>query len=126
MENITNFGIDPKIWGPFYWYFLKSIAHNYPDNPNNEAINHVRGIFHGLQSALPCPECRQHYREYIKKHAIEQSLSNKKLLLNWINNLEQAIKKRNNEEDAIDNKNNIIPSRTLQNTGRNIKLNPRQ
>jgi len=95
MENIDNFTNDPKVWGPFYWYVLKSIAHNYPDNPNIETKNHVKGVFYGLQSLLPCSECRRHYREYLKKHPIEPSFENKKLLLIWINNLELSIRKRN-------------------------------
>ena len=27
--------LDPKIWGPHYWFFLHTIAVTYPHNPNS-------------------------------------------------------------------------------------------
>ena len=26
--------LDPKIWGPHYWFFLDTIAMTYPNHPN--------------------------------------------------------------------------------------------
>lgn len=123
-DDLTNFSDDPKVWGKYYWYVLKSIAHNYPENPDRDTIVNIKNIFYGLQYAIPCLECRNHYREYIKKHTIEPAFSNKRSLLNWINNLEQSIKKRNIEKKKLEEAQQNNMQKQLP-TG-NIKLQPNQ
>lgn len=139
IENITNYTNDPKIWGPFYWYVFKSIAHNYPEHPNKETIIHTKGIFYGMQNALPCSDCRFHYREYIKRNPIDKALANKYLLIDWINTLENSIKKRKENDEKteqqttrppVTRRTNVkltppppAPKQTLARTGKPLILN---
>jgi len=122
-KNINNYSSDPKIWGPFFWYVLKSTAYNYPEKPDNETITHTRETYLGMQSAIPCADCRTHYKKYLAENSIEPYLKNRSLLINWVNNLELAIK---NEKKKVYTpppiiKSNISNNDMLAKTARYIK-----
>ena len=63
-------GLDPRIWGPKGWFFLHSIALNYPKNPTDHDKRNFKQFFESIQYVLPCPQCSQHYSENLQKNPL--------------------------------------------------------
>jgi hypothetical protein len=74
--------MDPNIWGPSGWLFLHTITLMYPENPNPIEQKQYYDLFHSLQYTLPCPSCREHYSESLKKFPIK--LNTREELVEWL------------------------------------------
>ena len=82
---------DPKIWGKYYWYTMKSIACT--ANLYDKAVREkVVQFFDSLQVLLPCEECSEHYKEFLQTFPIEQYVKSNKQLMQWVSSLEETIK----------------------------------
>lgn len=76
--------MNPKVWGRKGWFFIHSVALNYPENPSSEDKEHYKTFFMTLQHVLPCVMCSNNY----KKHLLEIPLTadvllSKKHLFLW-------------------------------------------
>ena len=68
------------VWGPVGWKFLHSVAHGYPEIPEefDEEHNLPKGttaanytsFFNSLGNVLPCKYCRDSYMKFIKESPI--------------------------------------------------------
>lgn len=77
-------GLDPRIWGPKGWFFLHSIALNYPKNPTDHDKRNFKQFFESIQYVLPCPQCAQHYSENLQKNPIDPQLKDNISLNKWL------------------------------------------
>lgn len=90
--------LDPKLWGQNTWEFLEMIVATYPlQNPNLEHRDAVINIFESLQQLLPCPDCRNHYIDFIKRHPIGNAVSSRTNLLNFYFNLRRDVATKNRQ-----------------------------
>lgn len=64
-------GLDPRIWGPKAWFFLHSVALNYPKNPTDQDKQNYKQFFESIQYILPCPQCAKHYGENLQTNPIQ-------------------------------------------------------
>lgn len=77
--------MNPKLWGPHAWYFLYSIALNYPDEPTNEDIYNTKSFFENLGNILPCLDCRKNYRANLKSAPLDNHiLGSRNTLVKWV------------------------------------------
>lgn len=75
--------MNPKIWGPYAWFFIHSIALNYPNNPTFKNRIDYSNFFKSLSNVLPCQRCAINYSNNIKNHPIDNHLDNSQQLFNW-------------------------------------------
>ena len=61
----TSNGIQTRAWGPPAWFFLHSIAQNYPVKPDDLKKEQYLAFFISLGNVLPCRFCRESYYKYI-------------------------------------------------------------
>jgi len=73
---------DPKIWGPYFWFMMRCIAYNYPNNPSNYIKHHTKEFYNNFKYILPCKESREHYVNTLKKYQI--NLENREKLMSWL------------------------------------------
>lgn len=86
MNTIVN----PKIWGKYYWYTMRSIAAT--ANLFDEATQkNVVNFYESLQTLLPCDECAKHYQNYLQTYPVRRFLKDNKTLLGWVKQLEDHI-----------------------------------
>lgn len=52
--------MDPKFWGPHFWYTWHAIAAIYPDNPTNTEMANMINFVHNFVGNLPCEVCKSH------------------------------------------------------------------
>jgi len=88
----------PSEWGPNFWYTMRCIAFNYPDNPTREEKTHAKQYYTMLQYLLPCKNCRKSYAQDLKKYSIDSSLKSRNLLMNWVEKIHYSTKQRINQE----------------------------
>lgn len=75
-------GLNPKIWGPNFWYVIHISAANYI--PSKEAAMAFRSFISSLAYLLPCDWCRVHIEENLKKVPLTaEVLRSNEALLKW-------------------------------------------
>ena len=91
--------MDPKIWGPNFWFSLHTVTLAYPDVPSYEEIRHYNDFFVSLQNVLPCKICREHYKSHLHQYPISAHLSCKEDLVKWCFNLHNMVNRSLGKED---------------------------
>lgn len=93
---------DPKIWGKKMWKRMFDFAARYPRiNPTEFQKNEAYKYYQNLQ--LPCIQCQNSYDLYWNQVPIEDYLSSRKFLIEWVYvikrkvNFKLAMQERNNE-----------------------------
>ena len=51
-------------WGPRAWFFIHSVAFNYPNNPTKYDKLNYKNFFTHLGNILPCEFCNISYNMY--------------------------------------------------------------
>jgi hypothetical protein len=112
-------------WGSQAWHFIHVVALSYPDKPSNEDKENYKKFFDSLKYALPCPICREGYKENIKKIPIR--LDSKRELFNWTVDIHNEVNKKNDkrvlsyEEAYEETLKNGAPKEELSNLQENKK-----
>ena len=101
-------GLDPTLWGPNGWFFLHSIAFNYPNNPSVNDKTNYKMFFQQLSNVLPCEICSQHFKKNLEKYPLnEEVLQNNKNINQWLINIHNEVnllnKKRKYTYDEVFN-----------------------
>jgi ATP-dependent Zn protease len=89
--------MDPKIWGPKFWFALHTITFNYSVNPDEEEKERVRNFFNSLEYILPCKLCRVNYSHHIRQNPIENKLNSRKDLVFWLIDIHNMVNVQNNK-----------------------------
>ena len=93
--NVSNTG-KVKVWGPYIWYMLHSLAEKINDKSfpllRSELLEHIFNICVNL----PCPSCSTHAREYLQKVDFKKIKTKQELrlmLLDFHNNVNTRLNK---------------------------------
>ena len=60
--------MEPREWGRHAWAFLHTSTFSYPEKPSAIQKESARQVFKNIGNILPCPVCRGHYNDNIKKN----------------------------------------------------------
>lgn len=92
---------NPKIWGPKFWNQMFTFAAKYPKtNPSSNQKEQAYKYYKNLN--LPCIQCKQSYNLFWNQLPIEDYLSSRKLLIEWV----FIIKDKVNRKLMMQEKNN--------------------
>ena len=58
-------------WGPAWWGFLHSLAESYPCRPCAAERRAARHVVEALVVLLPCPRCRRHFGELLRRRPVD-------------------------------------------------------
>jgi hypothetical protein len=81
--DMKHISLPPSVWGPIFWNTIHIVTLGYPMNPTAEEKEHVRMFFESLKTVIPCPICREHYKEHVKTMPIEPALENRTALVEY-------------------------------------------
>src|SRR5437868_2348612 len=85
---------DPKMWGPPFWFMLRTFSHNYPDNPSAEDIMRMTVFLESLQYFIPCDKCAATFKLHLQDYPLNSScLSSKDHLVSWVEKINTATKR---------------------------------
>lgn len=106
--NHEQNNLNPKIWGPKFWFVIDTIIFSLPDNLNKQQEENLKAFLISLKILLPCDKCRKHYKKYMyDTNFSELDFSQKINSQIWVNKLRNNIKnhqgKINFEVDKTEN-----------------------
>ena len=82
-------------WGTYAWGFLESVALTYPSNPTQQTKMEYKEFFLSLQNILPCPKCREHYKENLRKYNLNDALEDRDSLVKWVIDVHNSVNASN-------------------------------
>jgi hypothetical protein len=89
--------LDPKVWGPHYWFFLHTLAMTYPHHPNAVTKKKYYEFIQNLPLFLPVEEISTAFSKLIEKYPITPYLDNRDSFVRWMhfihNKINQALEK---------------------------------
>ncbi len=87
----------PATWGPFFWMTIHIIALSYPTDPSYAEKKAAKDFFESLGHLLPCPTCREHYKQHITTLPITPHLDSRTDLFKWTVTLHNTVNKSLNK-----------------------------
>lgn len=83
--------LDPKVWGPHYWFVLHTIAISYPINPNKTMKKKMYDFIQNLPLFLPIEEIGNNFSKFLNKYPVTPYLDSRKSLMRWVNFIHNKI-----------------------------------
>jgi len=86
-----------ELFGPSTWKMLHAVSFTFPETPTTEEQSAYRDFFYSVGDVLPCPACREHYKEYLGKNPIrlESRAALAKYVYDLHSNVNEKTKKTN-------------------------------
>jgi hypothetical protein len=85
--------MDPTIWGPKLWFFIHTIALNFPENPTFEQKKSYESFFENLKYIIPCDKCRLHYTQRQQVNPVSKYLTDPNALFKYTIDLHNEVNK---------------------------------
>ena len=89
--------LDPKVWGPHYWFFLHTLAMTYPHHPNAITKKKYYEFIQNLPLFLPVEEISGKFSKLLDKYPVAPYLDNRDSFVRWFHFIHNKI----NEELEI-------------------------
>jgi hypothetical protein len=76
--------LPPEVWGPVFWCTLHIVSLAYPNEPTYAEKRAAKDFFNSFTQLLPCPVCKEHFREVIALLPVDTWLDNRATLTEWV------------------------------------------
>jgi hypothetical protein len=76
--------LDPKIWGPHYWFFLHTVAITYPHHPNAVTKKKYYEFIQNLPLFIPVEAISKEFEKFIDLYPITPYLDNRDSFVRWM------------------------------------------
>jgi len=91
---MSNVYLDPKIWGPHYWFFLHTMAMTYPHHPNTITKKKYYEFIQNLPLFLPVETISGEFSKLIDKYPIAPYLDNRDSFIRWMHFIDNKINQK--------------------------------
>jgi hypothetical protein len=75
--------LDPKIWGPHYWFFLHTISIAYPHHPNAVTKKKYYDLIQNLHVFLPVEKIATEFSQLLEQYPVTPYLDNRESFVRW-------------------------------------------
>ena len=86
--------LDPKIWGPHYWFFLHTVAMTYPHHPNAVTKKKYYEFVQNLPLFIPVEEISKEFEKLIDLYPITPYLDNRDSFVRWMHFIHNKINEK--------------------------------
>ena len=83
--------LDPKVWGPHYWFVLHTIAISYPLNPNDVTKKKYYDFIQNLPLFLPIEDIGNSFSKFIDKYPVTPYLDSRESFIKWVHFIHNKI-----------------------------------
>ena len=83
--------LDPKIWGPHYWFVLHTIALSYPQDPTEVIRKKFYDFYQNLPLFIPIEEIGNNFSKFLDKYPVTPYLESRQSLVRWTNFIHNKI-----------------------------------
>lgn len=91
---IMGAAYDPTVWGPHYWFFIMSLATNYPIKANDVTKKKYYDFFSNLPLFIPHDEIGNQFSALLDKYPVSPYLDGKDSFLKWVNYIHNKINEK--------------------------------
>ena len=77
-------GLDPAVWGPHYWFFLHTIALNYPNYPNSVTKRKYYDFIQNFHLFIPVEKHANDFNKLVTEYPISPYLDNRDSFVRWV------------------------------------------
>jgi hypothetical protein len=75
--------LDPKVWGPHYWFFLHTISITYPHHPNAVTKKKYYDLIQNFHIFLPIENIATQFSDLLEQYPITPYLDNRESFVRW-------------------------------------------
>ena len=75
--------LDPKIWGPHYWFFLHTIAMSYPNYPNSITKKKYYDFIQNIPLFIPVEQIAGEFSKLLDQYPVQPYLDNRESIIRW-------------------------------------------
>ena len=86
--------LDPKIWGPHYWFFIHTLAMTYPHYPNAVSKKKYYEFIQNLPLFIPVEDISKEFEKLIDKYPITPYLDNRDSFIRWTHFIHNKINEK--------------------------------
>jgi hypothetical protein len=86
--------LDPKIWGPHYWFFLHTLSMTYPKNPNAVNKKKYYEFIQNLPLFIPVESISGEFSKLLDKYPVAPYLDNRESFILWMHFIHNKINEK--------------------------------
>ena len=86
--------LDPKIWGPHYWFFLHTLALSYPHHPNSITKKNYYELIQNLPQFMPVEEIGKDFELLLTEYPVTAYLDSREALIKWMHFIHNKINEK--------------------------------
>jgi len=94
MQPQPTIYLDPKVWGPHYWFFLHTVAMTYPHHPNAVTKKKYYEFIQNLPLYIPVEQISKELEQLLDKYPITPYLDNRDSFIRWMHFLHNKINEK--------------------------------
>jgi hypothetical protein len=83
--------LDPQVWGPFYWFFLYTLAISYPKKANEVLKKKYYDLIQNLPIFIPSIEIGNKFSLILDKYPVEPYLDTRDNFIKWVHFIHNKI-----------------------------------
>tara|TARA_B100001142_G_C13758109_1_gene432097 strand:- start:49 stop:480 length:432 start_codon:yes stop_codon:yes gene_type:complete len=83
--------LNPKIWGPYYWFVLYTIAISYPTSPNDVTKKKYYDFIQNFPLFLPSSDIGNTFTIFIDKYPVTPYLDTRESFIKWVHFIHNKI-----------------------------------
>ena len=76
--------LDPKVWGPHYWFFLHTISMSYPLRPNSVTKKKYYEFIQNLPLFIPVENIASDFSKLLDQYPITPYLDSRDAFIRWV------------------------------------------
>ena len=76
--------LDPKIWGPHYWFVLHTIALSFPPVPNEVTKKKYYDLIQNFPLFIPIEEIGNTFSKTLDKYPVTPYLDSRQSFIRWV------------------------------------------
>ena len=76
--------LDPKIWGPHYWFVLHTIALNYPLYPTSTIKKKYYDFIQNFSLFIPINNMANHFNKLLDQFPVTPYLDSRESFIKWM------------------------------------------
>jgi hypothetical protein len=86
--------LDPKVWGPHYWFFLHTVAMCYPHRPNTITKKKYYDFIHNIPLFIPIENMASHFSQLLDQYPVSPYLDSRDAFIRWMHFIHNKINQR--------------------------------
>jgi len=87
-------GLDPKVWGPHYWFFLHTVAMCYPHRPNTITKKKYYEFIHNIPMFIPIEGIATYFSQLLEQYPLSPYLDSRDAFIRWMHFIHNKINQR--------------------------------